>query len=118
VSLDSSTVYKCLEKKTLILGFEVIDLFVMSVLLCLLNFIFAESSLKLFFTFGPVGILALILRVMKMGKAENYLLHWLRFQFTPGVFRAWPLCGDQNAFLKMKQKGVFKYAGFKSRKSS
>lgn len=118
MGLETSTVYKCLDKKTLILGFEIIDLFVMSVLLCLLNFIFAEAHFKLFFTFGPVGILALILRVMKMGKAENYLIHWLRFQFTPGVFRAWPLCGDNNEFLRMKRKGVFQYAGFKSRKSS
>lgn len=118
MSLESSTVYKCLEKKTLILGFEVIDLFVMSALLCLLNFIFAESSLKLFFTFGPVGIIAILLRVMKMGKAENYLLHWLKFQFTPGVFRAWPLCGDQNALIHMRQKGVYHYAGFKPRKPS
>ena len=48
MSLESSTVYKCLEKKTLILGFEVVDLLVMSILLCLLNFIFAESAFKLF----------------------------------------------------------------------
>ena len=118
MSLESSTVYKCLEKKTLILGFEVIDLFVMSVLLCLLNFIFAESALKIFFTFGPVGILAILLRVMKMGKAENYLMHWLRFQFTPGIYRAWALTTNKNALIQMKQKGAFKYAGFKSRKSS
>lgn len=118
MSLETSTVYKCLEKKTLILGFEVIDLLVMSILLCVLNFIFADSSLKLFFTFGPVGVLALLLRAMKMGKAENYLLHWLRFQFTPGIYRAWPAANSTNALLQMKQKGDFKYAGFKSRKSS
>ncbi len=118
MGLETSTVYKCLEKKTLILGFEVIDLFVMSVLLCLLNFIFADSNLKLFFTFGPVGILALLLRVMKMGKAENYLLHWLRFQFTPGIYRAWSLTKNKNLLIQMKQKGAFKYAGFRSRKSS
>ncbi len=101
MSLETSRVYKCLEKKTLILGFEVVDLLIMSVLLCLLNFVFAQSSLKLFITFGPVSILALLLRVMKMGKAENYLLHWLKFQFAPGVFRAWPKCTDHNALIQM-----------------
>jgi len=113
MALESSTVYKCLEKKTLILGFEVVDLFLMSVLLCVLNFVFVDSSMKLFFTFGPVAIVAALLRIMKMGKAENYLLHWIRFQIAPGVFKAWPRATSPNALLKIKQKG--KYARRKSR---
>jgi hypothetical protein len=117
MSLESSHVYKCLEKKTLILGFEVIDLFVICLLLCALNFLFAESAFKLFWTFGPVCCLAITLRIMKIGKAENYLIHWIRFKFKPGVLHAWPLASAPNLFLHHKRKG-FRYAGFKSRKSS
>jgi hypothetical protein len=116
MGLETSVVYKCLDKKTLILGFEVMDLIVMSLLLCGLNFVFVDSNFKLFFTFGPVGIVAVILRLMKMGKAENYLLHWIRFQFSPGIFWAWPKATDKNALILMKLKGCYKYAGFKSSK--
>jgi hypothetical protein len=102
--IEQSQVYKCLEKKTLILGFELPDLFALSLLLCVLNFIFATSDLKFFFTFGPTVLLGLFLRVMKSGKAENYLLHWVRYHISPGVFQAFPLAG-RNDFLKLKNKG-------------
>jgi hypothetical protein len=102
--IEQSQVYKCLEKKTLILGFELPDLFALSLLLCVLNFIFATSDLKFFFTFGPVALLGILLRIMKNGKADNYLLHWLRYHISPGIYRAFPLAG-RNEFLKIKQKG-------------
>ncbi len=102
--IEQSQVYKCLEKKTLILGFELPDLFALSLLLCVLNFIFATSDLKFFVTFGPVALLGLLLRIMKNGKADNYLLHWLRYHISPGIYRAFPLAG-KNEFLKLKYKG-------------
>ncbi len=103
--IEQSQVYKCLEKKTLILGFELPDLFALSLLLCVLNFIFATSDLKFFFTFGPTALLGLLLRLMKTGKADNYLLHWVRYHISPGIFRAFPLAG-KNELLKIKYKGV------------
>jgi len=103
--LEQSQVYKCLEKKTLILGFELPDLFTLSLLLCVLNFIFATAELKFFFTFGPTALLGLLLRLMKTGKAENYLLHWVRYHISPGIFKAFPLA-EKNEFLKIKNKGV------------
>ena len=107
MGLETSTVYKCLEKKTLILGFEVVDLLILSLLLCGLNFVFVNSAYKLFYTFGPVAILAVVLRLMKSGKAENFLLHWIRFQFSPGIYKAWPACTDKNSLLQMMQKGKY-----------
>ena len=103
--IEQSQVYKCLEKKTLILGFELPDLFALSLLLCVLNFIFATSDLKFLFTFGPTVILGLLLRLMKTGKADNYLLHWVRYHLSPGIFQAFPLAG-KNELLKIKCKGV------------
>lgn len=114
MGVEQSTVYKCLEKKTVIMGFEVIDLFVLCITLCFLNLIFSESAFKIFFTFGPVSFLALGLRLMKTGKAENYLVHWFKFQLSPGIFRAWPLATKTNLFLQMRQKGTIRYAGFHS----
>lgn len=103
--IEQSQVYKCLEKKTLLLGFELPDLFALSLLLCILNFIFAASNFKFFFTFCPTALLGLLLRVMKNGKADNFLLHWVRYHISSGVFQAFPLAG-KNELLKMKRKGA------------
>lgn len=104
--LETSRVFKCLEKKTLILGFEIIDLFALSFLLCLLNFVFADASLKLFWTFGPTLMLAAILKLAKSGKADGFLLHWIRFHISPGVFRAFPKASNDNLLRQLKQKGT------------
>lgn len=104
MGLDTSKVYKCLEKKTLILGFEIVDLFVLSMFFCVLNFVFSGSTFKLFFTFGPGLALATVLRVAKIGKADNFILHWLRFQFAPGVYRAFPKANDNNLLLRLQRK--------------
>lgn len=117
MGLDTSKVYKCLEKKTLIFGFEIADLFVLSLLLCVLNFIFSNSDFKLFYTFGPVLVLAAILRVAKIGKADNFVIHWLKFQFAPGVFSAFPRATDNNLLLRLRKKGRT-HARFHSRPSA
>jgi hypothetical protein len=102
--LDTSQVYKCLEKKMLILGFEIVDLFLLGILFCILNFVFSSSSLKLFLTFLPVLIAAIALRLLKHGKADNYFLHLVRFYIFPGLYHAFPLATDENQFAKLKRK--------------
>jgi type IV conjugative transfer system protein TraL len=101
--LDTSRVYKCLEKKTLILGFEIVDLFVLSFLLCVLNFLFSSADFKIVFTFGPVLLLALLLRVAKRGQADNFILHWFKFQIAPGIIRAFPKASDNNLLQSLKK---------------
>ncbi|MGZ3783877.1 MAG: hypothetical protein ACXVC3_05040 [Bdellovibrio sp.] len=44
--------------------------------------------MKLFLVWIPSAALAAILYFGKKGKPENYLLHWIRFQFTPASFSA------------------------------
>jgi hypothetical protein len=105
MGLDTSRVYKCLEKKTLILGFEIVDLFALSLLLCVLNFIFSGAEFKLFYTFGPVLVVALILRLAKRGQADNFILHWLKYHFTPGILQAFPVATDQNLLNSLRKKG-------------
>ena len=104
MGLSSSTVYKCLEKKTLILGFEIIDIFLLSFLLCLLNFLFSASAYKLFYTFGPTLIAGAFLSAMKQGKADGYLMHWLRYHLTPGIYRAFLRTSQTNQLLKLKAR--------------
>lgn len=48
--------------------------------------------------------MGLLLRLMKNGKADNYLLHWVRYDISPGIYQAFPLAG-KNKFLKNKNKG-------------
>ncbi len=92
--LKASKVYKCLEKKTLIFGFEIFDVFLICILLSVLNLVFASSDWKLFYTWIPVMSLAFGLRAFKKGKPDNYLQHYLKFQFTPGIFKAFTKSKD------------------------
>ena len=104
MGMDTSKVYKCLEKKTLIFGFEIVDLFALSFLLCVLNFVFSGSDFKLFVTFGPVLVLAGVLKIAKRGQADNFILHWLKFQLAHGVIRAFPSANDGNLLALMRRK--------------
>jgi hypothetical protein len=88
MEIKTSQVYKCLEKKTLIFGFEIFDVFLVCILLSVLNIVFSTSDWKLFYTWLPVAGVAIGLRTFKRGKPDNYLLHYLRFQFSPGIYSA------------------------------
>jgi hypothetical protein len=102
--LQSSQVYKCLEKKNLILGFEIADLLILGILLCVLNLLFANASLKFFLTFVPVGLSAAFLKFMKNGKADNYLKHLVNYHISPGVLRAWPRSTQVNWLYQLQRK--------------
>lgn len=94
MGLKTSKVYKCLEKKTLILGFEIFDLFLLCILLSVLNLVCGNSQWKLFYTWVPTLILAVALRYGKKDKPDNFMVHWLKFQFSPGVYSAFQLVKD------------------------
>jgi len=94
MDLKTAKVFKCLEKKTLMFGFEIIDVFALCILLSTLNLVFATADWKLFYTWGPTVIVSIILRVGKRGKPDNYIFHWLRYQFSPGVYSAFPMVRD------------------------
>lgn len=88
MSLRTSSVAKCLDKKLLIMGFEIPDVLAIFLLLSVLNFVFGQSNFKLFFVWLPTALLALTLRLGKKGKPDGFLLHWLRFQIKPGIYSA------------------------------
>lgn len=99
MNLNTSNVYKCLEKKTLILGFEIIDLFALMMILSVLNFVTGSSEWKFFLTWIPIILIGAVLRIAKKGKPDQFLVHWLRFQVLPGVFWGWPEAESQNALF-------------------
>lgn len=90
MSLRTTRVAQCLDKKLLLFGYEIPDVLAIFLTLSILNFIFGSTSLKFFFVWVPTIALALILKYGKKGKAEGYLVHWLRFQIKPGTYRAFP----------------------------
>lgn len=83
-------VSKCLDKKLIMFGFEVMDILAIFLTLSILNFIFGSSSLKILFVWLPSAALATVLRYGKRGKPDKYLVHWLRFQTKPGTLSAFP----------------------------
>ena len=88
MSLITTPTSKCLDKKTKVFGFEMADILLVFILLAVLNLLFGKTDQKLLFIWLPPTLLALLLKFGKKGKPENFIVHWLRFQFTPGVFSA------------------------------
>ena len=88
MSLKTNSVSKCLDKKTLLWGFEMADLLVVFLLLAVLNLLFGTTDNKLLFVWLPPCLLALVLRYGKKGKPDNYLIHLIRYQFSPGIYCA------------------------------
>ncbi len=100
MALKTSEVYRCLEKKTLVFGFEILDLFLVFAALAVLNLLFGKLPYKFLFTWGPALALGVFLRVVKAGRPDNFLAHWLKFQFSPGVLSAFSLAPPRRRFLR------------------
>lgn len=100
MGLKTSPVYRCLEKKTLVFGFEILDLFLVFLTLAFLNLVLGSVPYKFFLTWGPAILLAGFLRIAKRGKPENYLLHWVRAKFSPMILSAFPLAKKRIRFKK------------------
>ena len=88
--LRTIPVHKCLDKRLLIFGFEIADLFVLALLLSFLSTLFGRSEGKLFSIWLPTAVVAMVLRLTKRGKPDNFLLHWVRFQLRPSSLFAFP----------------------------
>jgi len=79
---------RCLDRKLVIFGFEVLDLIAVFIVLSVLNLLFGQSSLRWLLVWLPTIALAALLRLGKRGKPEKHLTHWVRFQVLPGTFSA------------------------------
>lgn len=86
--LRSEPVSQCLEKKLLILGFEVPDVLAIFLLLSILNFLFGQTQSKLLLVWLPVVAIAIALRIGKRGKPDNYLIHLAQHHAKPKYYSA------------------------------
>jgi len=109
MGLKTSQVYRCLDKKTLIFGFEIVDLFLVFVLLAFLNFIFGSMPYKFLLSWGPSASLALFIKLMKKGKPDNYLTHLLRSYVEPKIYSCFSLSTSlakkRTRFLDRRNRG-------------
>jgi hypothetical protein len=88
MALRSEPTSQSLEKKLLIMGFEVPDVLAIFMLLSILNFAFGQTNYKLALVWGPVAAVAIALRIGKRGKPDNYLLHLGQFYAQPKYLSA------------------------------
>jgi len=77
--LEVSQVNRSLERKTMILWLELIDVFIIVTTTSVLNLLFGQTTLKTYLVYLPALILTVTLILTKRGKPENFLLHFLRY---------------------------------------
>ncbi|MBI2711754.1 MAG: hypothetical protein HYX41_02660 [Bdellovibrio sp.] len=94
MGLKTTSVAKCLDKRLLLFGFEVMDVLAIFLTLSILNLVFGQTPFKIVFVWIPTAALAAVLHFGKKGKPDNYLVHWLRFQMKPGTYKAFPDASD------------------------
>jgi hypothetical protein len=80
------------------MGFEIPDILALMLTVSILNFVFGQTPLKLYFVWTPSICLAAILSLGKKNKPDNFLIHWVRYQFRPGVLRSFSDSGHTSFF--------------------
>ena len=103
MALRPIPVHKCLDKRLLIFGFEIADLFVIALVLSVLSTLFGNSSAKLILVWLPTLSVATVLRLAKRGKPDNFLLHWFRFHSRPSQLSAFD---DPSVLTKRRRTRV------------
>jgi hypothetical protein len=101
--LRQANVPTCLDKRLMILGFEVPDLLAILVLLSALQLFLGDLGNQLILVWLPSVVLALTLWIGKRGKPENYLIHWVRFQLKPGRLSAFEQATRFEPYLTRKR---------------
>lgn len=88
MGLKATPVSRCLDKKLLVFGYEVPDLLAVFFLLAILNFVFGQTSYRISMVWGPAAALAVVIRLGKRGKPDNYLVHLAKFKIKPRYLSA------------------------------
>ena len=79
MSIQTSNIHRNLDSKLKIFGFEAFDLLFALIIASLMNLLFAQTKLAVIFVVGLPLFLLLTLYFLKKDKAENYLIHLLRY---------------------------------------
>ncbi len=104
MAIEVAYTNKCLQKKSLVWGFEIFDLFILVTFFTALNFIFGAAQYKLFYTAIPTLVAAGALRFGKNGKPDNYLQHLVRHYLTPKIISAFRGPHSDRLFIMKKDK--------------
>lgn len=104
MEIRTTPVSKCLDKKMIVMGFEIPDLLAIFLTLSILNFLFGMTSMKIIAVWLPTIALALVLRASKRGKPDNFLIHWIRFQIRPGILSAFQDSSEWESTPKTRKK--------------
>jgi hypothetical protein len=88
LELKTSTVHRKLDRKLKIAGLEAPDLLAVLMFGAIMNLIFGQTALALPIVIILPSVMLLVLYFGKRDKPDGYLLHLLRFYFTPGFYSA------------------------------
>jgi hypothetical protein len=98
--LKTSRVHRKLDTQLKILGFEIMDLLAIMMFAAVNNLLLGRFKIAPIFVIIIPAILAAVLYVVKRDKPENYLLHLIRYKFSPGFYSA----GLKNKILEEKRR--------------
>ncbi len=87
-TLKASRVHRKLDAKLKIIGFEIMDLLAILMLAAVNNLFLGRTSFAPVFVLVIPSILAVGLYLVKRNRPEGFLIHWLRYVTTPGVYSA------------------------------
>ena len=86
--MDTSRVYRNLEKKLKIMGVDAFDLLLVLLVSGIMNLIFGGTALGIYLVFVLPSILMGILYFGKRNKPEGILRRFVLFFFLPSFFKA------------------------------
>lgn len=98
--LKSSQVHRKLDAKLKIIGFEIMDLLAILMLAAFNNLFLGRTSFAPVFVLVIPSIVAVGLYLVKRNKPEGFLVHWLRYVSSPGVYSS----GQVNHAIEEKRR--------------
>ena len=103
MNLRSEPVSRSLDRKLKMFGFEVPDILAIFLVLTILNLVFGNSQYKLIYTWTPAIFLAIILRVGKRGKPDDFIIHFVKFYTRPNYYCAYECPTKDTCPPKLKE---------------
>lgn len=105
LGLRTVSVNQCLDKKLLIFGYEIPEILAIFFLLSVLNFVF-PTGFKLILVWIPTLTVAIVLRIGKRGKPDNYLMHLVRHKIQPPLLSAFSDATDFVSPPSLRKRGT------------
>ena len=96
MGLETSTVHRNLDAKMKVMGLEALDLLSVLIFAATMNLFFGKTAFAPVLVFLLPALALVILYFGKKNKAENFLVHGLRYLLTAGFYSAAALCKDED----------------------